>query len=369
MKKNLFLIIALMLLISVGNNTLAQWAEYQAPANNISCMAMNEGKILLFAENCYYVAGLPAKPLIWSQMPVPGNGPITAGLIMSDDKVFALRPNGDLWILENTVWSVFFPNISGVSGVKENEFFFYSGNIIFHYANGEVEQAPFFENIKSIAFNNSNIMVFGEDKIYSGPDIHSLQLVQSLNNFVPIEAAMSEEEYVFVGAATGGLAAWHQAQIEQCALFTHVLTRGTLNSVAFSADTAFVGGVIGNKGVLFNTLDMSSLLILPKPILSVRANEAYVAAVSSDKLYLKEKTVETSLSSATSAISQLTLITNPVQNGILRINASREMSAIISDLSGRQMKSLLLKKGLNEINVSGLVAGVYLCEGLKIVIP
>ncbi|MDD3285417.1 MAG: T9SS type A sorting domain-containing protein [Patescibacteria group bacterium] len=371
MKKSLTVLIV-MLIMSIGNVTLAQtWAEYDLPAS-ATAVAVSDHYIFVFTTDQYYEVGFPLTPsgstLPWAQMLIPGTGKIKGGACTPDGIVFALRENGDLWRLINGQWENIFQNIDGLTGLKGNRFFAWSHNTIYEYLGG-FTQMPF-DGVKAIGFNDNNVFVFTENGNYSGPNSWSLGPAEDLPNFYPMDAAMTDNEYVVVGSAIGN-GAWHQSPPDACVPFTHVLTGGVINSVAALKDTAYVGGQLGNKGMLFNTSDMSGIYIVPEPVLQVRSNNVgVVVAVSASKLYVYGNTATVgNKQPITVTPTKLIIAPNPVQDGCLRVIAPEATEVYLSDLSGRLIAGTRLDKGVNEINVAFLPSGIYLLDGQKVIIP
>lgn len=373
--KKLFTVFALMLVLSFGSITLVQaqtWAEYDLPAS-ATAIAVSDNYIFVFTADRWYQVGFPLPPsgatLPWAENLIPGTGTIKAGAMTPDGIVFALRENGDLWRLINGQWENILQNIDGLTGLQGNRFFAWSADFIYEYFNG-FTQMPF-DGTEAIAFNDDNVVVFTENNgNYSGPNSWTLLPAEDLPNFYPMDAAMTDNEYVAVGSVIGNLAAWHQSPPDVCVPFTHVLTTGVINSVATLKDTAYAVGQLGNKGMLFNTGDMSGIYIVPEPVLQVRGNNiGTLGAVSNSKLYVHGSTVVTKTPTLPVKATQIIIAPNPLQDGCLRVIAPEACEAILTDLSGRQVAGARLEKGVNEINVTFLHSGIYFLNREKVIIP
>lgn len=373
--KKLFFLFSLMLITSVGNFAFAQtqWAEYDTPAS-ATAVAITDNAIFVFSSDQYYQVGFPLPPsgatLPWAQMIVPGDGNIKSGVVTPDGIVFVLRENGDLWRLINGQWENPFPDqaILGLSEIKGDHFFAWSRYSIYEYVNGFTQM--YFDDTRAIAFNDEHVMVFTDFGNYSGPNSWTLSPTEEFNNFYPVEATMTDNEYVVAGAVIGNLAAWHQSPPDACVPFSHVLTAGAINSVAAARDTAWAVGFLGEKGMLFNTTDMSSILFVPEIVWQIRANNlGMLAAVSENQLFVRGSTTIVGLRSSPSIPSDLQIYPNPIENGSLCIISDSNREARIFDLSGQQIATLLLNEGENEVNMSFLPSGIYLLEGKKFIVP
>lgn len=374
--KKLFFAFLLMLIASIGNITLAQtqWAEYDTPAA-ASAVAVTDNAIFVFTADQYYQVGFPLPPsgatLPWAQMIVPGEGSIKAGVVTPDGIVFVLRENGYLWRLINGEWENLFPDqtIVGLSVIKGDRFFAWSRYYIYEYLGG-FTQMPF-NDTKALAFNDEYVMVFTENNgNYSGPNSWTLSPTEEFNNFYPVEAAMTSDEYVVAGTVITGLAAWHQSPPDACVPFTHVLTSGFINSVTAAKDTAWAVGRLGEKGVLFNTTDMSGIYVVPETVWQIRVNNLGVlAAVSENRLYVRGSTTIVGLRSSPSIPSDLQIYPNPIKDGNLCIISPNNQEARVFDLSGQQIASLILNQGENQVNMAFLPSGIYLLEGKKFIVP
>lgn len=372
--KKMFLLLAWMLIMSVGNITFAQseWAEYDLPAT-VTSLAVTHNAIFVFASDQYYQVGFPLSPsgstLPWAQMIVPGDGVMKAGVVTPEGIVFALRESGELYRLINGEWENLFPDqvIEGLTDIVGGRFFAWSGEYIYEYYNG-FTQMPF-DGTKAIAFNEDCVMVFTEAGNYSGPNSWTLSPAETVSNFYPAEAVMTSNEYVAAGNVMGSLAAWHQSPPDVCVPFTRVLTQGAITSVASANDTAWAVGYLGTKGMLFNTADMSSIYVVPDAIHQIRSNDLGVlGAVSDRRLYVRGSTA---IGSAASTPVQLDLqiIPNPIKDGSLRIMSASTRQARLFDLRGQQIATLLLKSGENILNMMSLPSGAYLLEGSKFIVP
>ncbi len=374
MKKLLFLF-SLMLIASVGNLAFAQqWAEYELPTTATS-VAVDENAVHVFTADRWFQVQFPlppsGQPINWAENIIPGEGAVKASVITREGIVFILRDNGDLWRYNNCQWEHLFPDqtISGLSEIKGDRFFAWSRYYIYEYLGG-FTQMPF-NDTKAMAFNDGYVMAFTESSgNYSGPNSWTLSPAEEINNFYPVEATMTENEYVAVGAVIGDLAAWHQSPPDACVPFTHVLTVGVINSVTATKDTFWVVGRLGEKGMLFNTTDMSGIYVVPENVWQVRSNNlGVVAAVSDHWLYVRGEAAMVGLKSPITVQSDLQILPNPIENGNLHVISPANRQARVFDLSGQQIATLLLNQGENRVNMAFLPSGIYLLEGNKFIIP
>ena len=374
--KKLFFAFLLMLIASIGNINLAQaqWAEYELPAV-VTSVTVAETGIHVFTSDRWFQVTFPlpasGQPINWAENIIPGTGAVKSSVITREGLVFILRDNGDLWRYDNGQWEHIFPDqvIEGLSEFKSDRFFAWSRYYIYEYFGCGFTQMPFNES-KAIAFNDEHVMVFTEIGNYSGPNYWSLLPGENLNNFYPVEATMTDNEYVVAGSVVGDLAAWHQSPPDACVPFTHVLTAGVINSATATKDTFWVVGRLGEKGMLFNTTDMSGIYVVPETVWQVRSNNlGVVAAVSDHWLYVRGEAAMVGLKSPPLAQSDLQIVPNPIENGNLRIISPSNREARIFDLSGQQIATLILNQGENQVNMAFLPSGIYLLEGKKFIIP
>lgn len=351
--------------MSIGNVTFAQtWAEYNTPAS-ATAVAVSDNAIFVFSSDQYYLVSLPlphaGEALSWAQMIVPGSGNIKAGVVTPDGIVFVLRGNGDLWRLSNGQWENIFPDqvIEGLSGISGDRFFAWSGDYIYEYLGGFTQMA--FDNAKSIAFNEDYVMVFTDNfETYSGPNSWTLSPAENLINFYPSEATMTHDEYIVAGTVIGSLAAWHQSPPNACVPFTHVLTEGVINSVATSEDTAWVVGRLGEKGMLFNTTDMSGIYFVPETVWQIRSNaNGVVAAVSNSKLYVHGNVVVSSSSEVpVKEENKVVIAPNPIKSSQLRFMSDLDTDAAVFNQLGSTVAKLKVTAGINTCTLN-LPAGIY----------
>lgn len=362
-----------LLLMSIGGmfaQNAQNWKQYEIPAM-ATAVAVDNKKIIFFSEdNTFYQAALPlpahSGDIAWAQMTVPGTEAVKAGFITADNEIFALKEGGDLYRLSHTQWEKILSGISGING--NSHFCAWDDQAIYLYDGSNFEAYPF-AGARALSYADKKLVVStNNNEVFVGSHPSNLKKGHDLENFETSEIIINDfGEYVAAGIMMWRFGAWYQASVEACVPFTHVLSEGTLSSLAESRDSVWAAGVFAGKGVIFNTIDITKIAFFPESLKMLRGNsDGTLVAIAGNKFYVLNG------AKATSGVYKKTSVNikispNPVSDGRVIVTAEYPGQYWLRDISGNNIELFSLKKGENILNLPNLAAGVYLLGGQKII--
>lgn len=353
-------ILLVMSLTSVSAN--AQNFVSSALPQDATTITVSESHVYAFVPGFLYYAPI-AKVLKWQGLDtLPSSSPaVNAGFL--EDKLFVLLQNNNLYSFVNGIWTLEKEGISGMA-VNNHGVFAWNENNLFQYNYYSwIAEVECF-NIRDVAVNGSQIFIVSGHEIYYGPTLNDLILFGETK--IDIEKyLLTPYYYAYIGTyEVSDYAAYYISPLGVCAVpEAHVLTQGRLNDAAEYQGKVFISGFLGNKGVIFDAYDMSNINFFDESILGICSNDNTLIAWDTQSLYLSIDATA-SIQKQNINTNGFSLITNPVDD-VLQVVSKEEIFLEIISLDGKKMGSVMLKTGLNQIDVSAFPVGTYILSSSR----
>lgn len=350
--KNLLIMFMMSLCVSVSAQN--QWQDLYL-ADDVTAIAINSNSMAAFSLGQYYLSPVKINPE-WSARSLPINEAVQKAEFVGDE-LFVLFINRDLYRLSQGIWDLVLTDVLGISA-NTGHLFSWNQNWLYEYNDTGWEYQLMFPGLTYVAGGNTVVATSIDYNMYQGFRPNALNFLKEVELEIK-EIVLSKEEYLYVGSVIG-LAAYHLSPLDACYIYDHILTAGEFRSAVFFQGRAYVAGVLGSKGVIFEAQDLSNITWFPGPIQQLRANDFALLALSTNGLHL-------SLNGSSALKERINLskvsfqvAPNPIEESSLFLSSEIQTGAKVINSSGQEVSYIFIKKGINKYNVAGWPAGVYL---------